>query len=218
MPKQTTLDFQHSNNYDKNNFLPSGCNQLAFDWINKFPNWNDQKISIVYGNKGCGKTHLGKIWQDKANALSVNKESNLEEVLQRLSIGENILIDDCDQIKDDKFLYNLYNTSKEVASGFILMTASSRPMDWGIELADAKSRIISLNAIVINEPDDFLLSGILVKLFADRQLIITPEVLNYLLLRMERSFSGAISLVEGIDKLSLEKKRNITIPLIKDLL
>ena len=218
METQTTLDFKHKNNYDKNNFLPSECNQIAYDWINQFPNWKGQKIAIIYGNKGCGKTHLSKIWQEASNAIAIDKSSDFGSIVEELSKGQNILIDDCGAIGDDKFLYNLYNATKEEFTGFVLMTASTRPMDWGIELADAKSRILSLNSIEIKDPDDFLLSGMLVKLFSDRQLSISPEIINYMLIRMERSFSGAIDLVDKIDKLSLEKKRNITIPLIKTIL
>lgn len=218
MKIQTTLNFKHNENYDKGNFLPSRNNEVAFNWINSFPNWKGQKISIIYGNPGCGKTHLGKIWQEKSNAIQLDKKSNLEEILDKYSKGENIFIDDYDKLNlDDKFLYNLYNFSKEELSGYVLITASKRPMDWDIVLADAKSRLMSLNSISIEEPDDFLLSGMLVKLFSDRQLQITPEIINYMLLRMGRSFAGTIELVKKIDNLSLEKKRNITIPLIKDL-
>lgn len=218
MQKQTTLEFAHNNSYDRGNFLTSECNEVAFNWINAFPNWKGQKMSIIYGNKGCGKTHLSKIWQKASQAIIVNKSSDMEEVLLKYSTGINLLIEDIESLElDDKFIYNLYNTSKEEMSGFVLITSSKRPFDWHIELADARSRIMSLNSIEIKDPDDFLLSGVLVKLFNDRQLQITPEIINYMVLRMERSFAGAISLVDMIDKLSLEKKRNITIPLIKDL-
>jgi chromosomal replication initiation ATPase DnaA len=218
MAKQKLFNFNHSKNYSKDNFLSSESNQLAFNWINLFPDWKEQKISIIYGNEGCGKTHLSRIWQEKANAITVDNHSNFEEILNQFTIGQNIIIDDCDKLNEDKFLYNLYNASKNEQSGYALFTGSHRPTDWNIELKDAKSRILSLNAIAIEDPDDFLLSGMLVKLFSDRQLKVSPEIINYMLLRMERSFSGTISLVEKIDHLSLEKKRNITIPLIKTIL
>lgn len=220
MNKQIVIDFQHTQSYSKQDFLSSEANELAFNWIKKFPNWDSSKITIIYGSSGCGKTHLGKIWQEMSNALEIKKSDECNgDTINRLLSGENILIDDYDKLCiDDKFLYNLYNASKNMNSGFVLITASKRPLDWGITLADAKSRILSINTIEIKEPDDFLLSGLLIKLFSDRQLKISPEIINYILIRMERSFKKAISLVERIDKLSLEKKRNITIPLIKDII
>jgi len=216
--RQATLNFGHESKYDIKDFLVSGSNEIAFKWISDFPNWKGQKISIIYGDAGCGKTHLGKIWQNKSEALSFIDSNSKEEIIDSLSKGRNILIDDCDKLDDDKLLYNIYNICKEESSGFVLLTSVSRPIDWKIELADAKSRILSLNAIKIEKPDDFLLSGLLVKLFTDRQLKVSPEIINYLLLRMNRSFNDAICLVDKIDKLSLEKKRNITIPLVKDIL
>ncbi|MEC7028278.1 MAG: DNA replication protein, partial [Pseudomonadota bacterium] len=70
----------------------------------------------------------------------------------------------------------------------------------------------------IHPPDDTLLAVLLVKLFADRQLQIGADVLNYILPRMERSFAAAYELVEAADKLALAEKRGISVPLVRRVL
>ena len=63
-----------------------------------------------------------------------------------------------------------------------------------------------------------LLQALLVKLFADRQVQPSPEVLTYLVARIERSFDFARRLVEAIDRASLRAKRPVTLPLAREVL
>ena len=70
----------------------------------------------------------------------------------------------------------------------------------------------------IKEPDDDLLSALLVKLFMDRQINITPEIINYILANMQRSFAYAKKLVAEIDTISLAQKRAVSIPIVKEAL
>ena len=56
------------------------------------------------------------------------------------------------------------------------------------------------------------------KLFADRQLYPSPEVFEYLSRRIDRSFLSIYSIVEKIDRVSIEKKRPITRSLVAKIL
>ena len=60
-----------------------------------------------------------------------------------------------------------------------------------------------------------MLEALIVKLFSDRQITLTSEVLNYILQNMERSFAYAEKLVKQVDDLSLALKRAVTVPLVK---
>ena len=68
------------------------------------------------------------------------------------------------------------------------------------------------------QPDDALLSALLVKLMQDRQLQAPRPVVDYLLSHGVRSFEGVQETVEALDKLSLAEKRAITVPLVKRVL
>ena len=70
----------------------------------------------------------------------------------------------------------------------------------------------------IGPPDDDLLAVVIAKQFSDRQVSITPEVLAYLVGRMERSFDAARRVVEALDKASLAQGRAVTIPLARKVL
>jgi len=57
-----------------------------------------------------------------------------------------------------------------------------------------------------------------VKLFDDRQVQVDPDLISYLLARMERSPAFVVRLVEQLDKLALERGKPITKRLAADAL
>jgi len=67
-------------------------------------------------------------------------------------------------------------------------------------------------------PDDALLAALLVKLFADRQLAVSDDVVLFLLRQMERSFEAARCLVAELDAAALRDHRGVTIPLARSVL
>ena len=75
-----------------------------------------------------------------------------------------------------------------------------------------------LQAVPLRGPDDAMFQAVLVKLFADRQLRVAPEVLRFLSERTERSFEAARGLVGRLDRESLSAKRKITIPFVRGIL
>ena len=109
-------------------------------------------------------------------------------------------------------LYNLYRNE----GGNILFTSEIAPARLNLPLADLQSRLNTIPAIEIKAPDDYLLSCLVVKLFSDRQININPELVNYIVNNMQRSFSYARNLVEEIDRISLSRKRAVSVPIIKE--
>ena len=87
------------------------------------------------------------------------------------------------------------------------------------ELKDLSSRLKSFNFIEIKKPDDELIVNLINKLLYDKQIIINnSEIFSYVLKRIKRTYKDIYLLVDKIDKLSLEKKRELTVPLIKELI
>jgi chromosomal replication initiation ATPase DnaA len=87
-----------------------------------------------------------------------------------------------------------------------------------LKLPDLVSRLRAIPQAVLGEPDDALLAGILVKLFDDRQIRVSPQVVSYLASRIERSIAAARSIVEELDRASLSGKRPVTVPLAAEIL
>ena len=171
------------------------------------------KNIFLYGPKNSGKTHLGLIWKDKYNAIIFN--NNIDIILNN---KKNILIDNIFKniIEEDIFHIinhsNLYNLNLLVTSNIFLN-------DYQFKLEDLSSRLKTFINIKIDLPDDDLLINLMIKLFNDKQIIIkNPKLFNYILKRVNRSYEKIFLLVEKIDNLSLEKKKQLTIPLIKNLI
>ncbi|HXR87106.1 MAG TPA: DNA replication protein, partial [Stellaceae bacterium] len=92
------------------------------------------------------------------------------------------------------------------------------PARWSIRLADLRSRLVAAPAVAVDAPDDALLGAVLVKLFTDRQLRISEDLIAYLLPRIERSFAAAQAIVAALDQAALADQRAVTVRLARDIL
>ena len=91
-------------------------------------------------------------------------------------------------------------------------------MSWPVELPDLRSRLKAATVVEIGEPDDELISQVIVKLFADRQLFVDEKLVAYIVARMERSLEAAQTLVERLDRLALARGSRITRTLAQEVL
>ena len=192
-------------------FFVSTSNQKAFNFIlNK--KIDNKKILLIGPNKS-GKTHLGKIWQKNNNAVSY--KNNFEIIL---NYKKNIFIDDFLKNINEEQIFHLINHCS-INKLTILLTSTKELFEYNFFLQDLLSRIKTFHTLRIDLPDDDLIINLMIKLLHDKQIIIkNEEIFHYILKRIERSYEEIFLLIEKIDKLSLEKKRELTIPLIKKLL
>jgi len=192
-------------------FFVSTSNKKAYSFIlNK--KIDNKKILLIGPNKS-GKTHLGKIWQKNNNAVSY--ENNFEIIL---NYKKNIFIDDFLKNINEEQIFHLINHCS-INKLTILLTSKKEVFEHNFLLKDLVSRLKTFNLLRINLPDDDLIINLMIKLLHDKQIIIkNEEIFHYILKRIERSYEEVFLLIENIDKLSLEKKRELTIPLIKKLL
>ncbi|MEP0943448.1 MAG: hypothetical protein ABJH63_05985 [Rhizobiaceae bacterium] len=189
-------------------------NQNAVSFIESWPNWPGP-IAIIAGPVGVGKSHLAAVWAELANATFFQPSGDLT---LSPDIGVNIVVEDIQAENfDDTALFHLIN-SVRAQGGSLLLTSRTWPGNWGIELPDLHSRMKLAHLIELSEPDDVLLRGVMIKLFADRQIDVGMPVVDYLVLRMERSLACAQNLVDTLDALSMAQKRAITKPLAADAL
>jgi chromosomal replication initiation ATPase DnaA len=100
----------------------------------------------------------------------------------------------------------------------LLLAAREPPARWAIRLADLRSRLLAAPAVAVEAPDDALLGAVMVKLFADRQLRISEDLIAYLLPRIERSFAAAREIVATLDEAALASQRAVTVRLARDIL
>ncbi|HJN22341.1 MAG TPA: DnaA/Hda family protein [Rhodospirillales bacterium] len=218
--RQMPLAFDHRPALSGEDFLVAPGNAEAVAWIDRWPDWPMPAL-ILFGAAGCGKTHLGQVFLGLSEGRTITPEQLARTEPPRLLKGTSTcLLDDAAAFLDsglEEPLLHLYNIAEETGSRMML-TARRSPACWRVALADLRSRLNAAPAIGIEPPDDTLIAAVIVKLFSDRQLRIDGEIIDYMLVRMERSFEAARRLVAAIDARSLASHRNITVPLVRQVL
>lgn len=203
--------------------MTSPCNIEAFNLLNSWPEWSFFAICI-YGEEGCGKTHLAHVFADKVSRLtnypyhlpSIKAASlTLENVHEFLERHRCLIVEDLQETKNFEAMFHLYNLYRN-EGGNILFTSTQAPARLNFPLADLQSRLNIIPTAEIKTPDDELLSALIIKLFQDRQIMPSPEVVTYILSNMQRSFAYTRNLIETIDHISLAQKRAPNIALVKE--
>ncbi len=214
---QLALDLGHRPAYGREDFLVAPSNAEAVLWLDRWPDWPAPALT-VHGPAGCGKSHLAQVWRRHADALELPPQGLAVAALgERLGAARAAIVEDADRGVEEEALLHLYNMLAE-RRGHLLLTAREPPARWHLRLADLASRLLAAPAVAVAPPDDALLSAVLVKLFADRQLRVGAELIAYLVSRMERSFAAAARLVAALDGAALAAGRPVTVPLARAVL
>ena len=209
MNKQKSFNYKFNDKDDNElNFFVNKTNFYAFKAIiNK-----DIKCSFLYGPKKSGKSYLSKIWLKKNNAIEYKNNYELF-----LNLHNNILIDNL-LVYDQEKIFHIVNNC--ILNNYkILITSDIKINSIDFKFKDLSSRLKTFSILEINQPNDEMLLAILTKLLVDKQFIIkSHEIFEYILRRVDRSYQAIDEIVKKLDILSLEKKRQLTIPLIKEIL
>lgn len=210
---QIPFEFEHATSLAAADFVVAPCNEAAAAWVARWPDWPAPALTL-HGPAGSGKTHLGRIWAQRAQARSLpaGELSAIERIPDLVEGAMALLVDDVDQGLDairERGLFHLFNVMAE-RRGHLLLLATQPPARWSLGLADLRSRLSAAPAIAIGAPDDALLDIVLAKLFADRQLSVSPEVRHYILKRVERSFAAVGAVVAALDRATLAAGRGVT--------
>ncbi len=194
--------------FSADNFFISSCNSEAYDSVLNKSNWTAHTL-YLYGEAGSGKSHLSYIWAQKTGATIVSPHNIKPE-----EITGNCLVEDIEQCHYERALLHLFNHCKDIGVQ-LLMNSHLPPSGLPFTLPDLTSRLRGCQLAVIHTPDDEVISAVLHKQFADRQLLVGEEVISYIATHTERSLEKIKGLVDIIDKDSLIEGRNITIPFVK---
>jgi chromosomal replication initiation ATPase DnaA len=208
---QFTLELLHQTASGRDDIITSPANETALAMIDAWPKWPGS-IAVLAGPVGSGKTHIASVWAQMADAIKADATSfsHKDELLSSVSNGGNILIEDMtEKVEDETGLFHLLNAVKEAGS-YCLITSRTWPKEWQIQLPDLKSRLLAAQLVELSEPDDLLIKQVMAKLFADRQLQVEQHVIDYCVLRMERSLESAARLVNEIDAEALSRQSLIT--------
>ena len=204
--RQLALALDHSESFAREDFLEGPPNKAALGRIESFPDWPDHIMALV-GPQGAGKSHLAAIWAGQAGARFVaGRALDAASVPGVLATGAVVVEDLAAGTFDERALFHLLNMAREEGA-FVLLTARTAPASWTTSVPDLISRLRSIPVVALSAPDDELLRALIVKLFADRQLVIDESLVGFLVTRIERSFPAARAAVEMLDREALRRQR-----------
>lgn len=219
MTRQLAFDLPVAETFRREDFFVSPTNAPALAAVEAWQGWPGGKMLIV-GPRGSGKTHLAHLWAQATGATLVRGAALRDADIPSLTANGCVAVEDAEDVAGDRkaeaAFFHLHNVVTQGAA--LLVTAATPPRDWGLRLPDLASRLQAASLTRLEAPDDALLSAVLVKLFADRQIAVPPNVIPYMVMRMERSLNTARKLVAALDAVSLAQGRPITRQLAADLM
>ena len=208
MTKQKSFNYEFKDDINELNYFVNKTNYYAFNTLIN----NDSKRSYLYGPQKAGKSFLSNIWLKKNNAIQI--QSDFEYLNGN---KKNILVDNFLLFDEEKIFHIVNNCILNEIK--ILITSRYRINEINFKFNDLSSRLKTFTNLEINQPDDEMLITILTKLLINKQFIINSnDIFEFILRRVDRSYQGIHEIVNKLDILSLEKKRQLTIPLIKEIL
>lgn len=216
MMEQLPLDLALPPRFGAADYMVSSSNAAAHATIARWPDWPD-RVLILTGPEGAGKSHLAAIWAEHARATTVSLDDLARADLATLA-ARPLVVDDANNSSGfEANLFHLLNLVRDERS-FLLLTARVPPDRWGLRTADLLSRLRLAPSVAIGAPDEDLMRAVLVKLFADRQLLVDEQLVGYLVVRLERSLDAARRAVEALDRAALSQHRRVTRPMAAGIL
>lgn len=211
--QQLVLTLPLSPSYEEHTFVETSANWEALSWVNQWP--NGSTFVVIYGDAGCGKSHLSQIWRSRSRAsLIVPSDVPYLSPMEAADLNTAFIVDHYDEIEDEAWLFHFYNIMKE-KKGSVMFCGRVSPGQKEFHLQDLSSRLRSVVSIHIQLPDDNLLKGLIRKLFQDRGLEATPDILKYLMNRIERSYENIHKIVREIDEYAYATQKSLTMPLVR---
>ena len=217
IPRQLALALDHQESFAREDFLPGPCNAAALALVDRWPGWPAQTVALV-GPEGSGKSHLAAIWAGVAGARFLAARALATAGLPAaLATGALVVEELAAGQFDERALFHLLNLAREERA-FVLLSARTVPGGWKLSVPDLASRLKALPVVTLTAPDDVLLRGVLVKLFADRQLAVDESLVGFLAKRIERSIAAARAVVSELDREAMRQQRPPTRALAAELL
>ena len=168
-------------------FLVGEANRLAFTHLTRWSTW-PVMATLLTGPRKSGRSMLGRIFIRKTGGRLFDRAEE----------------------HDEEMLFHAWNDA-QARRRPLLIIADAAPPAWDIRLPDLGSRIAATPQMEIAEPDDELISQLIVKLLADRGIAAEPGLAAFLVPRIERSYVAILNVVEALDRRILANRKRMSL-------
>ena len=213
---QLIIKFDYEKNFKDNDYYVSKSNKHVFDFLMKWPKWEKNFLNIS-GEKCSGKTHLIKIFLKKFKGIVLNAELLNNEDFNKIKIYQNIILENLNKKIDEQLFYSLINVVDQDNKSLIV-TSRVPIVNLDFDLIDLKSRAKNFLLFNIEKPDDDMMFALILKNLSDKQIILDKKLIDFIIKRINRSYSNILEFIYKIDELSLKKKKSIDLKIIKEVL
>ena len=217
-PRQLALDLPFEAAMARDDFIESAGNAAALHAIDHPDSWSFPTLAVV-APPGAGKSHLARIWA-KDHAAAMVRAADLDQAFaEQVVAGTPAVIEDAPvpSRDQDDAAFQLLNASAH-GRAMVLLTATAPPSQWPAATADLKSRLAAIPVVTIEPPDDSLLTAVIMKQLADRQIMVDPKAVTYAGSRLERTFEAARTFVAEVERLAISRQRHLTVPVAREAL
>ncbi|MDD2883697.1 MAG: DnaA regulatory inactivator Hda [Dechloromonas sp.] len=210
--RQLTLDLLPASPPSLDNFVPGGNAETVAALTEWLAGSQPDSTFCLYGEAGCGKSHL----LQASGFVQVDAARN--PALAGVTAVEALAVDNIEQLDEDGqiALFALFNQMK--MAGYRLLTAAAQPPAHLALREDLRTRLGAGLIYRLLPLTDDQKSAAIAALARERALKLSPEMINYLLRHAPRDMRILTLLLVAIDEYSLEQKRPVTLPLLRELL
>jgi hypothetical protein len=185
---------------------------LPLDW----PEGSEERDFVITAANEAVVRHFRhwSLWPVMATMLTGPRKSGrslLGRIVAARTGGELI---DPGEDADEEAIFHSWNRAQGTRRPLIIVVDAPPPA-WKIALPDLKSRMLATPVIAMPEPDEELAGALIEKLCLVRGLPASPELVRYLVPRIERSFMGVHRTVDALDELALQRRQALTVPLAR---
>ena len=213
---QTIIKFDYEQNFKDQDFFISNSNKHIFNLLDVWPKWEKNFLNII-GEKFSGKTHIINIFLEKFKGIKISSKKLDNEFLKKIKIYQNIVLEDLDEVVDENLLFTFLNIIDQ-DNKYLIITTKKPITNIEFKLKDLKSRSSNFLLLNIEKPDDELIFALILKNLSDRQISIEKKLIDYVIKRIDKSYSKIFDFIYKIDEISLKKKKSIDLKIIKEAL
>jgi DnaA family protein len=177
----------------------------------------DQRFVYLWGEAGSGKTHLLHAMAGLPHAVCMTADTPPVGFEYRPEIAI-YLIDDCDRLGAEEQIaaFALFNQVRE-QGGTLITSGKVAPAALALR-EDLRTRLGWGLIYQLHGLSDEEKIAALTHSAAARGLTLSAGVLPYLITHFARDMRSLSALLDALDQYSLETKRPITLPLLRELL